>query len=418
MSSSANTFNHVSTLIAQSALDPVIVGRLIRRSNTINTLQSLVVLFLAEKFQTGMRLYRRFFMFTIVPHSERTVMEWQDNPTYEGKAKGEPYWILALDGGGCRCVLTMVLLRRIFERFPTLEKRIQLVAGSSAGALVGGAFATKGFEQAYEMVMAPDFMKRVFTTSYAHDMYAVNGWYAAMYKNDALKAIANEHFSPEDCIGDFPKSPDRPDVVITSFCIDRKQYQPDDAAVAHEDAEIDMGESQVPEDEWAPRIYHTFDWHDGHGHTSVVDVMLQTTAAPTYFPAHKGCVDGGITANNPSLVALSTAKYYKKFNCITEARVLSIGTGVWPSNMDSYGPSANLGKMQWLPHLVTLMIDSSAEITCLNCKNLLGDEGFHRVQMRLPRYVALEDYTAYDDLKKWAEAYDLTDTFAWIESNL
>lgn len=346
----------------------------------------------------------------------------------------QPYWILALDGGGVRFVIELVWLRRIFERFPTMEKRFRLVAGTSAGALVAGAMATKGFAETYRLMMQPDFMKKVFTDSYAHDVYALNGWRAAMYSNSALAAIADEYYTMNDRIGDWPKQSDQPHLLITSFCVDRAAYAPStttpmelrdldtnaessEALQMESDLRVDTESSQIPSREWCPRIYHTFNWLEGHGHMPIRDVWLQTTAAPTYFPSHLGCVDGGVCANCPAMIALTTARHYKQFDSLDTVRVLSLGTGVWPSNMNDYGPSADLGKMQWLPHLVSLTIDSSAEMAVINCRQLLGETGFHRVQICLPRYVALHDYAAFEELQQWAEDYDLSETFAWIANN-
>jgi patatin-like phospholipase/acyl hydrolase len=39
----------------------------------------------------------------------------------------------------------------------------------------------------------------------------------------------------------------------------------------------------------------------------VVDAALRSAAAPTYFPVYQGYCDGAVTANNPSLVAVSMA---------------------------------------------------------------------------------------------------------------
>ena len=37
------------------------------------------------------------------------------------------------------------------------------------------------------------------------------------------------------------------------------------------------------------------------------DAAMRTSAAPTYFPSHKGYVDGAMFANNPSMLAVSKA---------------------------------------------------------------------------------------------------------------
>lgn len=47
------------------------------------------------------------------------------------------------------------------------------------------------------------------------------------------------------------------------------------------------------------------------GRERMVDVALATSAAPTYLPAHElrglQLIDGGVVANNPSIVAVTEA---------------------------------------------------------------------------------------------------------------
>ncbi len=61
----------------------------------------------------------------------------------------------------------------------------------------------------------------------------------------------------------------------------------------------------------------------------IVDVALATSAAPTYFPRHpigpNEYVDGGLFANDPSLIGLHEADYMFKKN-IQDVHILSIGT--------------------------------------------------------------------------------------------
>lgn len=61
----------------------------------------------------------------------------------------------------------------------------------------------------------------------------------------------------------------------------------------------------------------------------IVDVLLATTAAPTYLPPHRTLtgtyVDGGIGANNPSLLALVEAISYRCQWAQDEIYLLSLG---------------------------------------------------------------------------------------------
>jgi patatin-like phospholipase/acyl hydrolase len=52
---------------------------------------------------------------------------------------------------------------------------------------------------------------------------------------------------------------------------------------------------------------------------------MRTSAAPTYFPVFRGYTDGGLVANNPSIVAVSKAMAHYPHVNPTNIAVLSLG---------------------------------------------------------------------------------------------
>jgi hypothetical protein len=75
------------------------------------------------------------------------------------------------------------------------------------------------------------------------------------------------------------------------------------------------------------------------------EVFRCATAAETYFPSWKGFADGGIYANNPSMVALSAAVRVLGEK-IEDVEILSIGTGDMPSEGEA--PEGRLQTALWV----------------------------------------------------------------------
>ena len=420
--------------------------------------------------------------------------------------KQSRYFIIALDGGGVRCALQITLLKRIFAKFPNLESKVCLVAGTSAGALVGSVLSALGVEKMLEHMSTQAFAKKIFAESWAHEVRSMKGLYRANYVNRELAKLLATVFGNDTPLNHYKKSTNRSDLLITSFRIDTthesdcKQCVTQTAPVPIVTKEIEMRdmksvkdekecdkEQQVeapkdeqvivavpekkPEEEsrwsrivnmmrwksataststnstnelipsnstaiiqeafnqqkqhqsvqhkcnclsWHAQLYHTF---DACVH-SFVDVLLQTTAAPTYFPAHQGCVDGGVIAQNPSLLATTFALRYGKINGapirLEDITLLSLGSGSHPMNMNHYGMSADLGLAQWVPNLMSLFNDASLDATEINCRNMLGSN-YIRVQVKMPRDVDLANYNEWNELVGWAEKEDLTSVFQKLQ---
>jgi predicted acylesterase/phospholipase RssA len=121
------------------------------------------------------------------------------------------------------------------------------------------------------------------------------------------------------------------------------------------------------------------DWRE-----SSVDVALATSAAPTFFPAHglrgSRLIDGGVWANNPSMVAVAEA-VNSCGRTLDDLHLLSIGTSTEVRNASKL-PRAGL--VRWARPLVQTVLDGQAHAAKNQCFLLLGDNRFVRADPMVP----------------------------------
>lgn len=200
----------------------------------------------------------------------------------------EPFQILALSGGGVRGVFQARLLELAARHNQQpLSEAFDLIAATSTGALVGLGIAAG---------VAPTNLVRLYREQSLHvfgrkrlSLLRRGG----RYDQDGLRTLLRREF------GTMRMSDLRTRVLVASSVVDTYQG----------------------------RFFTEAD-----GDTSVVDVALATTAAPTYFPPvvpdghDRGYMDGGLWANDPSFLAVQHATaslgIAKDHICL-----LSIGTG-------------------------------------------------------------------------------------------
>lgn len=207
--------------------------------------------------------------------------------------------ILCLDGGGIKGIFAATILKVLEESLPKANVGIgnyfDMIVGTSTGGIIAAGLslhipaeeicnlyienASKIFPQNRKCFR---FLKRIV---------------GAKYQSDALKSILKETFG-DKTIGECQTR-----LLIPSYNLTTNRVQIFKTPHAT-DLQIDYKRK-------------------------IVDVLLATTAAPTYLPPHNSLsgvyVDGGIGANNPSLIALVEAISDRCGWAIDDIYLLSIG---------------------------------------------------------------------------------------------
>ncbi len=137
------------------------------------------------------------------------------------------------------------------------------------------------------------------------------------------------------------------------------------------------------------------------------DVILKTTAAPTYFPPQGEWIDGGIWANDPSLVG--TLGFKKATGCgFDQIKVLSIGTSGDPDEK-SLDPK-NLTKFEWVAPLLSFLL-VGIEYANEFFMNNLGLNTYERIDPKFKEDFAMDNLEKMKDYAEiWEDIYEANKT--------
>lgn len=243
--------------------------------------------------------------------------------------------VLSLDGGGIRGCLTIGFLCQLEKALKKpLPQVFDLIAGTSTGAIQAGLIAGLGLSaaQANEKTTEENF-KAIFPYSRIKV-----GLTMPKYNGDGKTKVMKKYF------GDIRLKDTKVPILIPTYYLNNHEA----------------------------KIFNDLD----HPEEKLASAIDCSSAAPTYFPAIEQdeqvdpgyYIDGGVSANDPSILAYIDAKQ-RWPDC--EIRVLSIGTGVAEYHVSSKTPS--YGAYDWMAkgNLIDIMLDTS--LACIQAKALLGN---------------------------------------------
>jgi uncharacterized protein len=280
------------------------------------------------------------------------------------------FQILTLDGGGYRGVFSVAALACLAEDVGlSVLDQFDLVAGCSTGGVIALALSVG---------MSPGEIL---------DFYLDHG--PQIFKGRRLRSLRHPVRSKYDSV-------------------------PLHAAVVEVFAERRLWEAKVPlcipsYDLCSDKVHLFRTPHSERLRTDyrelMVDVAMATSAAPTYLPSHHldglRLIDGGIWANNPSVVAVSEA--VSEFGiALTDIRVLSLGT---TSELGEKAASLDRGGwLRWARAATPMILHGQTRAAENATYHLLPKGQFVRINPQVPENVLAIDGVNPDKLIGLARA--------------
>ena len=298
--------------------------------------------------------------------------------------KDNKFRILSIDGGGIRGIIPAKVLYHLEEEVikkdgpnARLCDYFDLVCGTSTGGIIAIGIAL-GMTAKEILNLYKGNAKKIFPSKSAVKAFLVN---KPFYDNKALEKLLAQNFNQQD----YHNNIARIYHCKTRLCI--PAY------------DLDKGEEHVFKTDHLHNI--TRDCH-----IPVVNVALATAAAPVYFSPYSfkytdmnsvnecsyiNNVDGGVLANNPTLIGLTEAVYCLDIP-LENIEILSLGTGTFC--LKDQAQNKKRGLRYWLfPHKNNLRIyevmSSGQSIYIDNTMKLMSQGAGHDQKGRF-RYIRIQ----------------------------
>ncbi len=285
--------------------------------------------------------------------------------------------ILSLDGGGLRGVISAQILKEVEDQLQkkgfALHQYFDMIAGTSTGSLLTAGIAIEK--------SAEDLIK----------LYQDNAQAIFPYKQSRLPGLFQH--------------------VLGAFSAPKYSHNGLIKALKKELGEVKISEVQHPiililayDMRYRNTTFFTnchpdvgLRWYDD---TPLWEICVSSSSAPTFFPPYElkayneekfgkwsfPHIDGGVSANNPSLAAMSHVMKLSKSKLVPQEikekykldnlkfediSVLSIGTGRSGEPYE-YEQIKNWKPLDWAQKVVDVFMEPTSEIDTTVCKHILG----------------------------------------------
>ncbi len=345
----------------------------------------------------------------------------------------KPFKILSLDGGGIRGVISAQILQEVEKQIKeltnqSLHEYFDMITGTSTGSILAAGIAM-GKSSSELIKLYDDWGMKIFPyqkllTWERLPLIFKYGLSAPKFSNDGLIKALKENLTDKDKkevpikdIGTPTQIPNarKPTLLIPAY--DTWYRNTTFFTNSHPQTFDEPQPTDNHSDTWGQR------WYDD---TPLWKICVSSSSAPTFFPGYELTdetevksknqwrfphVDGGVSANNPSLCAISHAINHKlsKFEDIA---VLSIGTGETTepySTQDIEG----WGLSEWARRIAPVFMGGQGAVNSQVCEQLLGGlkgERYLRLEFELnEKFNRVKDSEApYELLKKHERKNEFT----------
>jgi uncharacterized protein len=280
--------------------------------------------------------------------------------------------MLSIDGGGIRGVFAISILQAIEKETKSpIGDMFDVIAGTSTGSIIAASIALNiSMDQILESYKT--YGEKIFVRQ------AKVGLFKSVYNDRYLRRLLKKAFG-EKTLADIKKPLLIPAVDITHG---------------------------------KPFIHRSNYGHSDKGDLSIKvwDAVLSSCSAPVYFPPNNVrnqylSIDGGLWANNPSLVCITEAVHYFS-TPLADINIVSVGTGQQRIDF-SNDSEKHWGVKQWLPFhfpsmkvtpkLLDLALNLSSESVSYHCQLLLRDH-YLRINEELGEEVPFDEVKYMDEL--------------------
>jgi patatin-like phospholipase/acyl hydrolase len=292
-----------------------------------------------------------------------------------------PFRLLSIDGGGIRGLIPAIVLAHIEEktRRPICDM-FDAIAGTSTGGILalgltkpGGNLKTRAAElvELYRSkgnkIFAEDFGRRVFYE-------ALDKVWPASDDPNKHRIDLPRHVSIQDLVAPKYKADGRKEVLEGFF---------EGTLLTQATVRVFVTSYDTYDREPVLFVSRTSDAAHDHYFDAVaegvtmLDAAMASSAAPTYFPAHKvrrphgakgthgqdyfSLVDGGVFSNNPTSLAHS---FLREGVVEPEDLIVSLGTGSMTAPYP-FEQIDNWGAIQWAFPVLKMMFDGQSEAVAL-----------------------------------------------------